>query len=288
MQRQRRQIECTRAGATWIGPNLQSKIDGLVYPLHFIDFEVSRLALPYHARMRPYGQVVFQWSCHRVESPGAVPTHREWLNTSDVWPNAAFAGALREAIGDVGTVLTWSSYEEGRLKEIVRELPTFGADNPDLVSWIGGVISSRMVDLHDWAKYDFFHPAMRGRTSIKVVLDALWESDERMRDQFTDWTGMRSSAAEGPYHALPALAINGVPQDVREGTGAIRAYEAMMYGVERTDAVARNAWRALLLQYCRLDTLSMVLAFEYWRRATGALAVPPYPLAAEQPSAPLS
>ena len=50
----------------------------------------------------------------------------------------------------------------------------------------------------------------------------------------------------------------------------MRAYEAMMYGVEKRDADGRSNWRALLLQYCKLDTLSMVLIFEHWRRLTTA------------------
>jgi hypothetical protein len=29
---------------------------------------------------------------------------------------------------------------------------------------------------------------MKGRTSIKVVLDALWKSDPAMRAQFAEWT----------------------------------------------------------------------------------------------------
>lgn len=52
-----------------------------------------------------------------------------------------------------------------------------------------------------------------------------------------------------------------------ESTGGT-AYQAMMYGVERTDVDARTAWAQSLRQYCRLDTRSMVLVFEYWRRRT--------------------
>jgi hypothetical protein len=281
-ERQLRQIRHTRSGETWLGPELRAKIERLTYPVHFIDFEVTRLALPYHARMRPYGQVVFQWSCHTVASPGAAPSHAEWLNTADVWPNKSFVLALREAIGDTAMVVAWSPFEGGRLKEIDRELVNFDASNPELGAWIADVVNSRIVDIHDWAKNDFFHSGMRGRTSIKVVLDALWKTDAAMRDQFVAWTGLEATASEDPYHALPPLEINGVRQDVREGTGAIRAYEAMMYGVEKNDEAAKSAWRKLLLQYCELDTLSMVLIFEYWRRATG-VAVPP---GARQPGNP--
>ena len=268
-EQQLRQIRYTRNGESWIGPNLKPNIEKLMYPLHFIDFEASRLALPYHAKMRPYGQVSFQWSCHTVDAPGATPRHSEWLNTTDMWPNVSFASALRSAIGDSDTVLTWSGFEGSTLREIDRELEHFNEREPSLVAWIDNVANNRIVDLNKWAANDFYHPGMRGRTSIKVVMDALWKADPLMRDQFTAWTGVSASESDDPYHALPELLINGVAQDVREGTGAIRAYEAMMYGVEKNDQAAKDGWCALLKQYCRLDTMSMVLIFEHWRRATG-------------------
>ena len=268
-ERQLRQIHHTRSGEVWIGSALAAKVDALTYPLHFIDFESTRLALPYHARMRPYGQVAFQWSCHTVDEPGAVPRHTEWLNDVAEWPNLAFARSLRAEIGDAGTVLTWSSFEKSQLKEIAGEHHHFAEQDPSLMAWVGAFVPPHVVDLLKWATDDFYHPGMGGRTSIKVVMDALWKSDPAMRDQYSAWTGVHVPASEDPYHALPALEIAGVPQDVREGTGAMRAYEAMMFGVEQGDAETKARWRQLLLQYCKLDTLSMVLVFEHWRRVTG-------------------
>lgn len=266
-ERQVRQIEHTRIGTQWIGPALRTKVAAVTYPLHFIDFEGSRLALPYHAGMRPWGQVAFQWSCHTVEVPGAKPVHREWLNIDDVWPNKSFALSLREVVGDTGSVLTWSQYENAAIRGIISDLPTFAPRDAELEAWLASV-AGRSVDLHPWANNDYYHPGMRGKTSIKVVLDALWRADPAMRAQFEAWTGWRVSEDADPYAALPDIAINGVRQDVREGVGAMRAYEAMMYGVEKDDVVAKEAWRRLLQQYCELDTMSMVLIFEYWRRAT--------------------
>jgi hypothetical protein len=128
------------------------------------------------------------------------------------------------------------------------------------------VRDNRIVDLHDWAKDDFLHPGMRGRTSIKVVLDALWKTDGTMRRQFEEWTGLPADATRDPYASLPPIEINGRLQDVHEGTGAMRAYQEMMYGVSKDDPEARARWAELLKQYCKLDTLSMVLILEYWRR----------------------
>lgn len=268
-ERQRRQIEHTRTGQEWIGPALKAKVASPTYPMHFIDFEALRLAVPYHANMRPYGQVAFQWSVHTVDAPGATPRHAEWLNAADEWPNVTFAKLLREVIGDRDTVLTWSSFEKTTLRELAGEHSYFAAHDPALVAWVDDLNQKRMVDLWKWAENDYYHPGMGGSTSIKVVLDALWKTDSVLRDQFTAWTGRSASPADDPYLALPPLEIDGTAVNVHEGTGAVLAYEAMMYGVERRDADAKAKWRDLLLQYCELDTLSMVLIFEYWRRATG-------------------
>jgi hypothetical protein len=269
--RQRRQIEQTKLGEIYLGPDLRPNIERLCGsgPVHFIDFETSRLALPYHKGMRPYGLVAFQWSAHAVDSLGDEPQHREWLNTTDIWPNQSFAESLREAVGDEGPVLTWTHFEGTTLKQIVADLASFEREAPDLVRWMTDVFERRIVDLHDWARRDYYHPGMRGRTSIKVVLEALWKSDPMMRQQFEAWAGLPADPAKDPYLALPPVEIHETLQDVHEGTGAMRAYQEMMYGADKNDPDARAKWSALLTQYCRLDTLSMVLILEHWRRQVG-------------------
>ncbi len=265
--RQLVQLRYTRAGEVWIGDGLQPALAAAKYPLHFIDFETSRLALPYHAGMRPYGLVAFQWSCHTVNRPGERPAHSDWINTEDTWPNGKFAHALREAIGQQGTVLAWATHEGSTMKEILRELPAFAQSDAELDAWIKSLTESdRILDLNRLTRESFFHPAMGGRTSIKVVLEALWNTDSAMRARFEEITRHAPIAGADPYAALPPLVINGVQQQVVEGTGAMRAYQAMMYGVERRDEEARKQWRDLLLQYCGLDSLAMVLIWEYWQR----------------------
>lgn len=265
--RQLVQLRHTTSGQLWVGDELRPTLRDAQYPLHFIDFETSRLALPYHAGMRPYGLVAFQWSCHTISQVGERPTHSEWINTEDSWPNGKFAHALRDAIGEKGTVLAWATHEGSTMKEILRELPAFGLSDADLDAWIKRLTDSdRILDLNGLTRDAFFHPAMGGRTSIKVVLDALWKTDRTMRARFEEITGHAALPDADPYAALPPLLINGVQQEVIEGTGAMRAYQAMMYGVERDDGEARRQWRDLLLQYCGLDSLAMVLIWEYWER----------------------
>jgi len=259
------QLEHTASGEEWLGARLLPALQSVQYPLHFIDFETSRLALPYHKGMRPYGLVAFQWSCHTLYRKGERPIHREWLNNEDLWPNAKFARSLRNCIGEEGTVLAWATHERATLQQVLEELGVFGESDPELEEWLRNLTeSNRILDMNKLTRESFFHPGMGGRTSIKVVLDALWKSDAKLRARFEELTGLAGSAEGNPYGSLPPLEINGIRQQVAEGTGAMRAYQAMMYGVERDDMQAREQWRKLLLQYCELDTLAMVLIWEYW------------------------
>ena len=267
--RQRIQLCNTRDNTVWTGPALTAALESARYPLHFIDFEAARLALPAHHRMRPYGQIAFQWSCHTQASRGAPLVHSEWLNDRDYWPNADFARSLRRQIGDEGTVLTWSPFEGSTLKEFAREQGEFEEEDQGLAEWIKQLTESgRILDLNKVALDGYFHPGMGGRTSIKVVLDAIWATDPEMRAQFEELTGAAADVTRGPYAALPPVVINGVEQSVVEGTGAVRAYQAMMYGVERDDEEAHAEWRKALLQYCALDTFAMVLIWDHWARRT--------------------
>ena len=52
---------------------LKGKLKRWEYPLHFIDFETTISALPFHKGMRPYEAVAFQWSCHTIKKPGSEP-----------------------------------------------------------------------------------------------------------------------------------------------------------------------------------------------------------------------
>ncbi len=40
-------------------PEFGEVLKSIEYPLHFVDFETSQMAMPYHARMRPYQRVLF-------------------------------------------------------------------------------------------------------------------------------------------------------------------------------------------------------------------------------------
>jgi hypothetical protein len=279
--RQRIQRKHSLANTEYFAPDLRRRLDVLQYPLHFIDFETSRVAVPYHAGMHPYQQVAFQWSCHTIREPGSELEHAEWINVTDAFPNFAFAEALMTRLGTAGTFFIWSNHENAVLNDIWVQMHRYFYTNDRLEGWFSTVLKYKehlspfIVDMCEIAKACYFHPKMKGRLSLKYVLPAIWETNESLRTQFPrycqrDLTGN----VVDPYLTLEPLPFGnpesdddeGTDQVVTEGTGAMRAYQEMLYGIHRTDEPTKGQWRRLLLQYCELDTAAMVMVWLHWRQ----------------------
>ena len=65
------------------------------------------------------------------------------------------------------------------------------------------------------------------------------------------------------YYLLPdAKEID--EYEVKEGTGAMRAYQDMLYGFAKNDPIKKESIKNALLTYCKLDTLAMVIIYEHW------------------------
>jgi hypothetical protein len=278
-ERQRIQREYTLSNREYFAPDLRSRIEAARYPLHFIDFETSRVAVPYHAGMHPYEQVAFQWSCHTIREKGGAIEHAEWINVVDAFPNFDFAAALMERIGADGSFLIWSMHENSVLNEIREQINKYGYSNPGLKDWLDAVVkfdghpSLNMVDMCDITKRCYFHPKMKGRISLKFVLPAVWETNESLHTQFGKYYRRDTDGRLcDPYDTLPQLPFGNPEMEedsetdevVREGTGAMRAYQEMLYGLSRNDESRKEQWRRLLLQYCELDTAAMVMVWMHW------------------------
>lgn len=244
------------------------------YPICFIDFEVSKMALPYHKGMRPYENVAFQWSCHTLDGKGQL-THKDWINTTDTFPNFAFAESLMEHIKNAGTVLIWSSYENTILKDIREQMDIYRYQNPGLKSWLDEFCrfykgdSQGFIDQAKIASKYYHHPLAMGRYGIKWLLPAvLKETKSPMIKEWLQKHKLYELEADGsirdPYDLLPQINVDGETV-VRDGTGAIRAYQDMMYGIHRDNTAIKSQWEDALRQYCRLDTLAMVIVLEYWK-----------------------
>lgn len=278
-ERRRIQIENTRTKTEWIAPELKAELKTWKYPLHFIDFETCITALPFHKNMRPYEMSAFQWSCHTIPEPGAEPIHSEWLNTEPQFPSFKFAESLMEKVGYNGTLLMWSSHENTTLRNIYYQMEDYGYSNPTLKRWLEYVVkfdkkgTGAFIDMNDLALKYYFHPIMKGRTSIKVTLPAVLAANESLRtlqwlSHFEKEVNLLHYGEDGlidnPYKHLPPIELLENAEKVNEGTGAMRAYEDMLFGLAKSDPELKKAYEKALLRYCKLDTLAMVVIWERW------------------------
>jgi hypothetical protein len=269
-QRQRQQVEQARTGQALLQPAIRGLIDGLAHPLHFLDFEAVRAPVPYYAGMQPYQLLVFQFSCHTVHSdePDGL-SHQSWLQSGSEYPLLEFILRLREALGDEGSVLCWSSYERVALESALYELEMRG-DHAELVGWLRSVVGEdgegRIIDLQRWCLEQYIHPAMKGSTSIKDVLPAIWQEDAALRSHpwFAAHHRLKDGVLLSPYDTLPATSHPGIAP-VRHGLGAVHAYQQLLHSGAGRDAATVAEQRGLLESYCRLDTLAMVMVWWHWR-----------------------
>ena len=275
--RQLVQIEHTQKNKEWISEYLPKIVKQVEYPIHFIDFETSRMAIPYRAGMQPYEQVAFQWSCHTITEPEALPIQTEWLDLDNTFPNFQFAESLMECLGDRGTILTWATHENSVLRDIYYQMQAYDYQNPQLQTWLantaklGNKGKSNLVDMNALTLKHYFHPLMKGRTSLKCVLPAVWKTNPYLHEipWFEEYYRDIDGKVLSPYDVLPQLQIGDRIQVVNEGAGAMLAYQDLMYGENRNlgidNQATRSQWKELLYQYCRLDTMAMVIIWTHWQ-----------------------
>ena len=172
------------------------------YPYHFIDFETSTVAIPFHAGMRPYEAVAFQFSHHVMRADGTVAHVGEFLLTDPVvFPNFEFARALRAELDkDEGTVFMWSPHENTILNKIVGQLAlaleggSYGEgvgapeDAEGLVSFLRSLVtggSRQMVDLCALSRRAYFAEGIKGSSSIKKVLPSLMKRSALLKGLYS-------------------------------------------------------------------------------------------------------
>lgn len=269
------------------------------FPLHFIDFETSTVALPFTKGRHPYETTAFQYSHHQLDEDGTL-THTEWISTERVFPNFDFVRALKHDLeGDDGTVFRYSHHENSVLKQIAEQLRFSGeTDKDELIAFIESITYDKddrygernMVDLCEVVVRYFYDPTMKGSNSIKVVLPAVLRSRELQQmyekpyreyvdsPNFADfdfslinYTDKAKGEVGNPYKFLPTIGAelfteSGTPDSeerINNGGLANANYAKLQYdGLSNEEKLKlKNA----LLRYCELDTMAMVLIYQYFK-----------------------
>lgn len=170
---------------------LRASMSSWKYPLHFIDFETTAVALPFNKGRRPYEQVAFQYSHHIMYEDGKIEHKGQWLNDKvGAFPNFEFVRALKaELTEDEGTIFRYAAHENSILNAVYRQLRASNEkDAQELCDWIKTITKSTqgsddswegprsMVDLKDLIFSYYYHPMTGGSNSLKALLPALLHS----------------------------------------------------------------------------------------------------------------
>lgn len=145
---------------------LKSFLSSLKYPLYFLDYETYASAIPLYKGNKPYQQIVFQYSLHKLLEDGTIE-HYEYLEEEDIDPSEKLLSKLQKEIGTEGSVLVWNKgFEHSRNKELAESYPKYA-------EFLNNV-NSRMIDLADFInKEHYIHPEFLGSWSIKNVLPVM-------------------------------------------------------------------------------------------------------------------
>lgn len=195
------------------------------YPLYHIDFETIMPGLPLYDGSRPYQQIPFQISIHVQATPGAKPSHFDYLGDGKTDPRPGLISFMLKNIGPKGTLLAYNaSFEASRIKELAENFPAYS--KPLLA------LLDRIEDLmKPFQARAYVHPQFQGRYSIKKVLPAL----------------------------IPDMTYEGL--SVANGDDAQQAYLNMLSGKLPPAEVEKT--RNDLKIYCGQDTLAMVKILEH-------------------------
>lgn len=279
------------------------------YPLHFIDFETSMVAIPFSRGRKPYEGIAFQFSHHVVERDGKVKHAGEYLNVEPgVFPNFEFIRRLKaELEHDDGTVFRYADHENTFLVKIWNQLYESTSaevhDRNELMSFIKTITHStddcieewigerNMTDMLELVKNYFWHIDMKNSNSIKVVLPSVLKLSDFIREKYSGPVyGAEGGITSGnfanktwyvtdddgkiinPYKLLEPVfsdidqeTIDNVTVDesIADGGAAMTAYARMQF--TRMSDRERELAAAALKRYCELDTLAMVMIYEYWK-----------------------
>ena len=98
---------------------LQELFDSLEKPFHFIDFETSAVAIPFHKNRTPYEGIAFQYSYHILNKDGSIEHKNQFLSTDNSFPNYQFLESLMNDLdGKEGTIFRYHNHENSFLNTI--------------------------------------------------------------------------------------------------------------------------------------------------------------------------
>lgn len=284
---------------------LKNEMAKWIYPLNFIDFETTAVAIPFTAGRHPYEQLAFQFSHHIFFEDGRIEHFKEYLDTTvGYFPNFDFIRALKKTLSiNEGSIFRYHNHENTILNKIHEQLlASSESDKEELINFIENIShntdsSSKkwcgdrdMIDLYQVIKNYYFNPAMNGSLSIKAVLPAILNTSHFIKKKYQNDIGsinitsknfppdyvflhLENGKAISPYAALPPVYEDWTQDQLENaltGVGIISDGGAALTAYaklqfEDVSVEERGVLENALLRYCELDTLAMVMIFEHFK-----------------------
>ncbi|MCH7917941.1 MAG: DUF2779 domain-containing protein [Planctomycetes bacterium] len=215
---QERVRQCAIENRTIVTHGLESALESIAWPCHYLDFETVAATLPLYEGHGCHQQVLTQFSIHRRDGVDEKLQHQEYLADANRDCQRELAERLIATLGSSDSVIVYSDFERHRIRAL-------GDTFQDLSVPLQRILD-RLIDLLLIIKECVYHPDFRGSFSIKRVLPAL----------------------------VPDLSYEGLA--VADGDTAITRFAQMARGEVIGEEADRT--RKDLLTYCKLDTLAMV------------------------------
>jgi hypothetical protein len=208
-----------------------------------------------------------------------------------------------------GTIFRFHKHENTYLnllyKQLYQETTATVPDKEELMAFIREITiptkdtpgekwtpTNNMQDLWDFVLLYFYSLHAKGSNSIKDILPAIIKSSNYLTEKYSNpiyatpsmpslnlkephiW--IDATKGMNPYKTLPAIFDEKAMEEIEaegnlsnldNGGAAMIAYAYLQFS-DMTDA-ERELYRNALLRYCELDTMAMVMIWEYWGKEIG-------------------
>ena len=282
---------------------LKEEMDSWTFPLHFIDFETSAVALPFNKGRHPYEQVAFQFSHHMCHADGTIKHASEYINANPgEFPNFKFVAALKKSLdNDQGTIFRFATHENSILNAIKDQLNDSDYPEKDeLIRFIKTITTPRSKDLDHWITKRpmvdlrliildyYYNPLTKGSNSIKAVLPAILNTCDFLKNKYSKpiseinltsinfdekhlWIQIKDQKVINPYKLLPPIFTEFSKEELEHfisGLDTISDGGAALTAYSKLQFVdmsikERDSIKKSLFKYCELDTLAMVMIYEH-------------------------
>lgn len=234
-------------------PKMFEQIDQWRYPLYFLDFETITLSVANHSEGQPYHTYIPQFSMHVLEKDGQL-NHFQWMAKElDVYTDIR----MLEALADImlkrpGTLMHFSPTEYVMMKGIRKRLKYLGGIPSEVRDRIYDLFeilkdAESRVDMKLFIEKYYYNQHMRGSLSLKSIYQAV----------------CRQSGMPNRYQLLNE-------GHVRNGNDALNALFAYYCDLYITDE-ERMRLKTELMDYCAIDTLSMIDMLQYFSSKKSSL-----------------